>query len=114
EADGAFGDAERLAFFRLDPGMGGGGRMADQRFGAAQADRKLDDLDAVEETECRLPSTLDGESEGRAGAAALPCEQLGLARSRFQKTKIIDILDSRMIAHIFRDDPRAFVGALHP
>src|SRR5688572_27420023 len=88
--------------------------MADQRFRPAQADRQLDDLDAVEEPERRVPSALDGEGEGRAGTAALLGEQLGLTRSRLQKTKVIDVLDLRMIAQIFRDGPRALVGALHP
>ena len=46
--------------------------VAGQRFGAAEADRQLEDLQGVEEGERLLLAALDVEREGRAGAGALP------------------------------------------
>ena len=45
--------------------------MAGQRFGAAEADRELEDLQRVEEAEGLGLAALDVEREGRAGAGAL-------------------------------------------
>ena len=48
-------------------GMGGGGRVAGQRFGAAEADGELEDLQRVEDAEGLRLAALDVEGEGRAG-----------------------------------------------
>ena len=53
------------------PGVRGRGRMADQRFGAAQAHRRLEQAQRVDEAEGLGAAAVQHEGEGRARAAAL-------------------------------------------
>src|SRR3954451_11511919 len=71
EADRRVGDADAVAHLLRHPGMRRRGRVRGKRFGAAEADRELEDAQRVEEAEGLGLAALDVEREGRAGGGAL-------------------------------------------
>ena len=71
DADQPFGHAGRVALGRRHARVRGRGRMADQRFGAAQAHRRLEQAQRVDEAEGLGAAAVQHEGEGRARAAAL-------------------------------------------
>ena len=65
-------------------GMGHGCRVAGKRFGAAEADGQLEDLQRVQEAEGGRLAAVDVEGEGRAGAGALRA-RTGRAERRMRR-----------------------------
>ena len=90
-----------------------GGRMARQRFRAAEADRKLEDLQRIQEFEGGRLATADIEGEGRTGAGALGGEGAPQRRIRIVVREIVNLPDLRMIAQEIGHRPRIAVGPLH-
>src|SRR5580693_6085595 len=93
--------------------MGRAGRMRNQGLGAAQADRELDELQAVEQTKrLRLPA-LHRKAEGRSRAIALPVEN-GLARIvRGEESEVVHARDLRVAGEKLGDLRRVLRGAVH-
>src|SRR5258707_13765646 len=67
QADRRVADADALARRLRHAGMHRRRRVADQRFGAAEADREREDLERVEKVEGLLAAALNVERENRAG-----------------------------------------------
>src|SRR5262245_9796860 len=98
QADGAVEYADAQAHVRRHAGVRGGGWMARQRLGAAEADRELEELQRVEKAECRGLPAGDVEGEGRAGAGALRGIDAALWRIRCVEGQVVQALDAGVIA----------------
>src|SRR5579863_3333730 len=78
--------------------MGRSGGVARERLGPAQADRELENLERVQQTECRLESALDVDRKRRAGARALCVVDLAGPAVRRQQAQRMDLANTRMLA----------------
>src|SRR5260221_8717643 len=79
-------------------------RVADQGFGPAEADRKLEDLKRVEKLEGLPLAALDVERESSAGGAALLLEDTARRVVLGQEGREIDLGDARMLGEELGDD----------
>src|SRR5258708_17123687 len=91
-----------------------GGGMAGERLGTAEADRQLEYLQGIEESERLLLAAFDVEGEGRARPRALPCIDRLCWRAILQERQVVHLADLGMIAEKLGDTPGIRVGSLHP
>ncbi len=112
--DQPFGDARPFARICRQPGMGGRGRLSDQRFRATKTDRQLEQLQPVDHTERQRPIIIDEHRKGRTGAGALPIIDRAFCRAdrmvRVQHLAGQNVLRGQLCRH-FR---ATFRRPLHP
>src|SRR3981081_4914225 len=72
QADRRVQHTDTVPYLGRNTRMCHGGGMARERLGTAEADRQLEDLQGIEESERLLLAALDVEGEGRARPRALP------------------------------------------
>ena len=85
-----------------------------ERLGAAQADRKLGDLQGVKESEGLALAAFQIKREGRSGAEAVALVNVVLARSGLEETKIANRLDFGVILEEGAHLGGILAGAAHP
>src|SRR3954452_11601095 len=104
EADRRVGDADAVAHLLRDAGMRRRGRVRGKRFGAAEADRELEDAQRVEEAEGLGLAALDVEREGRAGGVASRREHPPGRAAMRQEGRKIDLGDAPVEREVARRD----------
>src|SRR5207245_7271828 len=113
EPDRRVRDADALARRLRHAGMHRRRRVAYQRFGAAETDRELEDLERVEELESFPLAALDVEGEGGAGGTALLLEDAARRIILGQKGGEVDLGDAPMLGEEMGDDLGIAAGGGH-
>src|SRR5258708_5313073 len=89
---------------RLPEPRNGSCRQAGERLGTAEAHRQLEDLQRIEEFECRSLAADDVERECGARAGALPLEQTTGRGVLVKVSKVVDLGHFGMVKQVIRHE----------